>query len=223
MNELTVEVQMRETSGKNANRRLRAAGLVPAVLYGGDRDTVSIQVARKEMIELLKKAGSEHPIFLLKLADSSQERHAMVREIKVHPISRVLEHIDFQRILMTEKLRTTVPIEIQGVAYGVKTEGGIIDFVTREVQIECLPKDIPKKITIDVTPLHIGQHVEARELELPKGVALLEDEDRVIVSCSHTHAEQSAATGEGLLEAAKAEPEVIKKKKPEDDKKKDKK
>lgn len=145
----------------------------------------------------------------------------MVRELKVHPITRVLEHIDFQRILMTEKLRTTVPIEVTGVAYGVKTEGGLIDFVTREVQVECLPADIPKKITIDVTALHIGDHVEARELELPKGVVLLEDDDRVIVSCSHTHAEQSATGGEGLIEAAKAEPEVIKKKKPEE--KKDKK
>lgn len=222
MNELTVEVEKRETSGKNANRRLRAAGMVPAVLYGGERDTVSIQVVRKDMIELLKKAGSEHPIFLLKLAGSGgQERHAMVRELKIHPITRVLEHIDFQRILMTEKLRTTVPIEVTGIAYGVKTEGGLIDFVTREVQVECLPADIPKKITVDVTALHIGQHVEARELELPKGVVLLEDDDRVILSCSHTHAEQSATGGEGLIEAAKAEPEVIKKKKPEE--KKDKK
>ncbi len=221
MNELTVEVQKREATGKNANRRLRASGVVPAVLYGGDRETVSIQVVRKQMIELLKKAGSDHPIFLLKLADSGQERHAMVRELKVHPITRILEHIDFQRILMTEKLRTTVPIEIIGIAYGVKTEGGLIDFVTREVQVECLPADIPKKITIDVTALHIGQHVEAHELELPAGIELLEDADRVIVSCTHTHAEQAAAGGEGLLEAAKAEPEVVKKKKPEE--KKDKK
>ncbi len=221
MNELTVEVQKREATGKNANRRLRASGVVPAVLYGGDRETVSIQVVRKQMIELLKKAGSDHPIFLLKLADSGQERHAMVRELKVHPITRILQHIDFQRILMTEKLRTSVPIEIIGIAYGVKTEGGLIDFVTREVQVECLPADIPRKITIDVTALHIGQHVEAHELELPAGIELLEDADRVIVSCTHTHAEQSAASGEGLLEAAKAEPEVVKKKKPEE--KKDKK
>ncbi len=221
MNELTVEVQKREATGKNANRRLRASGVVPAVLYGGERETVSIQVVRKQMIELLKKAGSDHPIFLLKLADSGQERHAMVRELKVHPITRILQHIDFQRILMTEKLRTTVPIEIIGIAYGVKTEGGLIDFVTREVQVECLPADIPRKITIDVTALHIGQHVEAHELELPAGIELLEDADRVIVSCTHTHAEQSAAGGEGLLEAAKAEPEVVKKKKPEE--KKDKK
>jgi large subunit ribosomal protein L25 len=223
MNELTVEVQKREATGKNANRRLRAAGVVPAVLYGGERDTVSIQVVRKEMIELLKKAGSEHPIFLLKLADSGQERHAMVRELKVHPITRILQHIDFQRILMTEKLRTSVPIEVVGIAYGVKTEGGLIDFVTREVQVECLPADIPRKIAVDVTALHIGQHLEARELELPKGVELLEDADRVIVSCSHTHAEQSTAGAEGLLEAVKAEPEVIKKKKPDEKEKKDKK
>ena len=87
--------------------------------------------------------------------------------------------------------------------------------------LACLPADIPKRISIDVTPLHIGQHVEARELELPEGVELLEDADRVIVSCSHTHAEQAAVGSEGLLEAVKAEPEVIKKKKPEE--KKDKK
>ncbi len=221
MNELTVEVQKREVTGKNANRRLRASGVVPGVLYGGARESVSIQVGRKEMIELLKKAGSEHPIFRLKLAGSGQERHAMVRELKVHPITRILQHIDFQRILMTEKLHTSVPIELTGIAYGVKTEGGILDFVTREVEVECLPGDIPKNLVFDVTELHIGQHVEARELKLPKGVVLLAEEDRVIVACAHTHAEQSAASGEGLLEEVKAEPEVIKKKKPEE--KKDKK
>src|SRR6185295_4159225 len=222
MNELTIEVEKREETGKNANRRLRASGVVPAVLYGAERETMAIQVGRKAVLDLLKKSGSENPIFLLKLSDTGQERHAMVRELKSNPITRELEHVDFQRILMTEKLRVQVSIEIRGTAYGVKPDGGILDFVTREVHIECLPADIPKSIALDVSDLRIGQHVEARELDVPEGVELLEEPDRVIVSISHGHTEAPAGGGEGLLEAAKAEPEVIKRGKDEKEKDKDK-
>jgi large subunit ribosomal protein L25 len=213
MSELSIEVEKRETVGKNANRRLRNEGLVPAVVYGADRDAVSIQVHRKTLLELMKKAESENPIFLLKLAD--KERHAMIRDMQVHPITNQLLHVDFLRILMTEKIRVKVPVELVGVAAGVKTDGGVLDFVTREIEVECLPGDIPKKIEFDVTPLHIGQHVEAKDLALPAGVELLDDEDRVIASVSHTHAEQSAAAGDGLIAGGKAEPVVAKKGKEE--------
>jgi len=210
MSELAIDVQKRAGTGTNANRRLRQSGKIPAVVYGGGKDTVPIQVDRKTLIDLMKTGESENAIFLLKLADSGQERHAMIRDMQVDPLTRQVMHIDFQRILMTEKVKVQVPVELTGTAYGVKTEGGMIDFVHREVAVECLPGDIPKHVDLDVTELRIGQHVEARELKLPEGVTLAEEPDRVIVALSHTKAEESAAA------EVVAEPEVVKRGKTEE-------
>ena len=105
---ITIEVEKREVKSTNANRRLRTEGLVPAVVYGGGRDTVAIQMPRKALVELLKKSGSEHPLFLLRMADTGQERHALIREMQVDPVTRQVLHVDFQRVLMTEKVRVQV-------------------------------------------------------------------------------------------------------------------
>src|SRR5215472_12542877 len=165
MTEMTIKVERRSERGTGNSRRLRARGLIPAVVYGGaGKDTVPIQVERKALLDMMKASGSDNPIFLLKLSGSTSERHAMIRELQVHPISRQIVHIDVQRVSMTEKLRVAVPVELIGTAFGVKTEGGMLDFVLREVHVECLPADIPKRIELDVTPLKIGQHVEAGEL-----------------------------------------------------------
>ena len=130
-------------------------------------------------------------------------------------VSRQVIHIDFQRVQMDQKVRVAVPIELVGTAYGVKTEGGMLDFVTREVHVECLPADIPKHIELDVTNLHVGQHVEAKDLKLPSDVTLLEDPDRVIVALGHSRLEAAPAVAEAA-EGEAAEPEVIKKTKAEE-------
>jgi len=213
MAELAIDVQKREETGTNANRRLRQAGKIPAVVYGGGKDTVPIVLDRKTLLDLMKSGDNENAIFLLKLADSGQERHAMIRDMQVDPLTRQVVHIDFQRIVMDKKVKVQVTVELKGTAYGVKTEGGMIDFVHREVTIECLPGDIPKHLDLDVTELRVGQHVEARELKLPEGVTLAEEPDRVIVALSHTKAEEAAtaAAAEGP-----AEPEVVKRGKTEE-------
>ncbi len=206
MSELTIEVEKREGVGKNRSRQARANNKIPAVVYGGGKEAVAILMDRKSMVDLLKKSGGENPIFLLKMTGSGQERHAMIRDMQVHPISRQVLHIDFQRVLMTEKVRVAVPVELVGTALGVKTEGGFLDFVNREIHVECLPADIPKHIDLDVSGLHVGQHVEAGALPLPEGVVLLDDPQRVIVSLGHGRAEEATAEG-----ADRVEPEVIKK------------
>jgi large subunit ribosomal protein L25 len=206
MSELSIDVQKRTQTGTNANRRLRQSGKIPAVVYGGGKDTVPIELTRKTLIDLLKSGETENAIFLLKLGDSGEERHAMIHEMQIDPLTRQIVHIDFQRIVMTEKVKVQVPIELVGTAYGVKTEGGMIDFVHREVMVESLPGDIPKHIDVDVTELHIGHHVEAKDLKLPEGVTLAEEPDRVILSLGHTKAEESAAD-------SVAEPEVVAKRK----------
>jgi large subunit ribosomal protein L25 len=204
---MTIEVQPRETTGKNANRRSRAAGKIPAVVYGGGKESVSIEVDRKTLLDMLKGHAGENPIFLLKLGE--KDRHAMIRHMDVHPLSRQVIHVDFQRVLMDQKVRVAVPVELTGTAHGVKVEGGMIDFVTREVHVECLPGQIPKHLEFDVTDLHVGQHVEAKDLQLPEGVVLLDDADKVIASVSQSRTEEAEAG------ADRAEPEVIAKKKGE--------
>ncbi len=214
--DLTIEVNRRDETGKSANRRLRRAEMIPAVVYGGGKEPISIQVPRKTLIDLFKSGGSENRIFLLKLADTGQSRHAMIRDMQIHPLTRKVEHVDFMRIDMAKRIRVRVHVTLEGVAYGVRTEGGLLDFVTREVEVECLPTAIPQEIKVDVTEVRVGQHLEVKDLKLPEGVKLIEDEDRVIVSVAHAKVEAEAAAAG--TEAAVAEPEVIAKGKKEEEK-----
>ena len=204
MSEMSIQVEKREKTGKGGSRQARMRGQIPAVVYGSGKDSVPVQVNRKTFLDLMKKAGSENPIFLLKLSDTSQERHAMIRDMQKNPLSRQVIHIDFQRIEMTHKVRVTVPVELVGTAYGVKVEGGLIDFVVREVHVECLPGDIPNHLEMNVTELHAGHHAAAKDLKLPEGVTLLDDPERVILSVVHARTEEAA-------EGDQAEPEIIKK------------
>jgi len=208
--EFNILVHTREETGKNASRRIRARGDIPAVLYGAERDTVPITVERRKMQDVFRHGASENTIFLLKRAESDQQRHARIREMQVNPVSREIVHIDFQRVLMDQTIRVFVPIETVGIAKGVKDEGGVLDNVTREVEVECLPGVIPETLEVDVTALAIGDHFDAGELTLPEGVELLEDLDRVIVSVSYPdRIEEPEEEAEELLEAALEEPELI--------------
>ncbi len=214
--DLTIEVNRREETGKSANRRLRREEMIPAVVYGGGKEPISIQVPRKTLIDLFKSGGSENRIFLLKLADTGQSRHAMIRDMQIDPITRKVEHVDFMRIDMSKRIRVRVHITLEGVPYGVRTEGGLLDFVTREVEVECLPTAIPQEIKVDVNEVKVGQHLEVKDLQLPAGVKLIEDEDRVIVSVAHAKVEvEAVAAG---TEVAAVEPEVIAKGKKEEEK-----
>jgi large subunit ribosomal protein L25 len=164
------------------------------------------------MLELMRKAGSENAIYLLRLAGTDKSRHVMIRELDLHPVTRQVRHIDFQRILLTEKIRVSVPVHLIGTPEGVKNEGGMLDFVSREVDVECLPADIPRHLEVEVSALHIGQHLEAGQIPLPDGVTLVSPKERVIASVAHARvavAETEEAAGEALIEAEAAEPEVI--------------
>jgi large subunit ribosomal protein L25 len=207
--ELTLEVQPRTDRGKNANRRLRAAGKVAGVVYGLDQPPQTVQLERRSIVTMLREGATENSIFLLRLAGTA-DHHTMIRELQVDPIDRRILHIDFQRIDLSQKVTVKVAVEIVGVPEGVKNEGGLLDFVTREVEVECLPTQIPDKITLDVSALHVGQHSEAKELVLPEGVTLVDDPNRVIVSVAVAKAEEEAAPAEGAaVEGAPTEPEVI--------------
>ena len=211
-----IQVRTRAEAGKNTNRRLRAAGQIPAVLYGAGVDTVPIQVERKKVEEVFRAGATENTIFLLKRLESDQERHARIREMQIDPVSRQVLHIDFQRVLMDQVIQVSVPVHPVGTPRGVREQGGMVDFVTREVEVECLPGDIPAAIDVDVSALMIGDHLEAGALKLPESVTLLEEPDRVIVSVTYPQrAEEKEEEAEELLEAEREEPEVIRRGKEE--------
>src|SRR3954453_1245415 len=170
MAEVTLEVTRRERSGKEYAKKLRQENKIPAVVYGGHKEPVAITVDRKAVVDLIQK--SEHgvrSIFLLKMADSDQQRHAMIKDTQMDPISRRMTHIDFVRVVMDEVVRLTVPVHVTGTAIGVKG-GGILDGQGRDPPVECLPNAIPDKIEIDVTALGSHDYYRVSDLKLPEGV-----------------------------------------------------
>jgi large subunit ribosomal protein L25 len=214
MAEVTLEVTRRERSGKEYAKKLRQENKIPAVVYGGHKEPVAITVDRKAVVDLIQK--SEHgvrSIFLLKMADSDQQRHAMIKDTQMDPISRRMTHIDFVRVVMDEVVRLTIPVHITGNSIGVK-EGGILDWQMRELHVECLPNAIPDTIEVDITNLGAHQQVRISDLKLPEGVKVEEDPHRVIVGVTTARAEVVAEVAAPEAGAA-AEPEVAKKGKTE--------
>lgn len=205
-----IVVRKREETGTGVSRRYRAEGQIPAVVYGAQRDSIPITVERRSVLRLLRQGGGDNAIFLLRMDGTDQERHAMIRDMQVNPTSREIVHIDFLRLLMDQKIKVMVPIELMGIPLGVKDDGGVLDHVTREVELECLPGDIPQQLEVDVSELHIGQHVEVKDLDVPDNVTLLEEEGRVVASVgAPRELEEIEEEEDLLLEAEAEEPEVI--------------
>ena len=221
MAEVTLEVSRREGVGKGVAKKLRAAGKVPGVVYGGHRDPVAIEVDRKAITDLISK--SDHgvrSIFLLKLAGTDSQRHAMIKDMQIDPIKGKLDHIDFVRVVMDEVVRVTIPVHLNGTPAGVK-EGGIVDWQVRELHVECLPGNIPDTIEVEVGELGLHEYIRISDLKLPDGVKVLDDEERVVAGVTHAKAEPVAEEAAAVdATATPAEPEVIKKGKPEEEKEK---
>lgn len=208
MAELSLEVSRRAESGKGVARKLRQNGKIPAVVYGGHREPVAIVVDRKSVSELVTK--SEHgvrSIFLLKMSGSDQQRQAMIKDLQIDPISRRIIHIDFVRVMMDEVVRINVPVHVSGMAKGVKEAGGMLDFQIRELHVECLPSAIPDAIEVDVSNLEIHKYLRISDIQVPEGVKILDDPERVVVGVTVARAEVVAEPVEGTTE----EPEVAKK------------
>ena len=210
MKTIDLEVERRSTRGKNEARRERAGGRIPAVVYGAGKPNVPISVDRKSLSDAFRMGAGENAIFLLKLSGSDQSRHAMIRDLQKDPLSRKALHIDFVRVLMDAKIRVSVPIEPVGIARGVKQEGGILDFVTRQVEIECLPGNIPAHLSVDVSELEIGDVLRVSQIPPIEDVEIVDDPEKVLVHVVHpTQEAEPAVAAEAAPEAA--EPEVLKK------------
>jgi large subunit ribosomal protein L25 len=217
MNTIVVKSEKRQDLGSNAARRLRSLGLVPAVLYGESMPTASLALAKKDIVQILRLETGENTIF--KVSVDADSYDAMIKELQVDPATDELLHVDLIRISMDKPIRVTVPVVHRGEPVGVKTEGGFVDFVTREVEVECLPRDIPESLGIDISELHINQAFKAGAMTAPEGVKILTDPNTALVLISLPHKEEEAFPGEkpeGEVVAEETqEPEIIKKERAE--------
>jgi large subunit ribosomal protein L25 len=219
MQTFTVEGKVREERGKNPARRARRAGEIPAVLYGAKKDPVVLSVNAKQLSRILRSESGHNTIFTVKVADQNEER-AMLKDWQVDPVSGTLLHADLLRIAMDVRMRVKVPVHTFGDPQGVKLQGGVFETVTREVEIECLPSDIPEEIRVDVTEMLIGKQLRAADLPLdPNKMKLVTDPQRVIAHVVTLKKEEEPAAAEAAVatETAPAEPEVIKKGKKEEE------
>ena len=217
MNTIVVKSEKRQGLGSNAARRLRAQGFVPAVLYGESMATTPLVLAKKDVVQILRLETGENTIF--KVAVDADTYDAMIKELQIDPATDELIHVDLIRISMDKPIRVTVPVIHSGEPIGVKTEGGFVDFVTREIEVECLPRDIPESLGIDISELHVNQSFKAGGMTVPEGVKVLTDPNTVLVLVSMPHKEEEVFPGEkpeGEVAAEEAkEPEVIKKERAE--------
>jgi len=217
METFTVEGKVREERGKNAARRTRVTGMVPAVLYGGRKDSISLSVNAKQVGKILRSESGHNTIFTVQVVGGGEEK-AMVKDWQVDPVSGSLLHVDLLRIAMDVRMRVRVPVHTFGEPEGVKLQGGIFEMVTREVEVECLPGDIPEEFKMDVSALTIGKQLRASDLPIdPAKVKLLTDPQRVLAHVVTLKAEVEVTPEAAAVaaETAPAEPEVIKKGKKE--------
>jgi large subunit ribosomal protein L25 len=214
----TLEAVKREGRGKNEANRLRAGGKIPAVFYGPGKggkapQGVAVAVDPKAVLRILHSDSGANTLINLKL--DGLEARVMVREYQLDPVTHHLLHADFYQLAMDKAIVVTVPIVVKGEAKGVKQQSGMLDFVTREIEVECLPTDIPENITIDVSELMLHEAIRVRDLAVdPKWKAISESDTMIVhIVMPKAEEEPAAATPEAgaAVAAAPAEPEVIKK------------
>ena len=215
MDQIIVESSPRESRGKNAARRMRLTGHIPAVLYGGKDGAQALALNTKQVTAILRSASGHNTIFKVKTPEGEQT--AIVKDWLVDPIKGLLLHVDLLRIAMDVRMRVKVPVHTFGEAQGVKLQGGIFEMVTREIEIECLPNDIPTEFRCDITALMMGMQLRASEVPLDlEKMKLMTDPTRVIAHVVALRVEEEKPAEVVATEAATpAEPEVIKKGKKE--------
>jgi large subunit ribosomal protein L25 len=215
MAELIVQAQNRTEFGKNVNRRLRASGRIPGVIYGSDLETLHVSVDPSDVVRILQSESGHNTIFKLKVDNTLAD--VLIRDLQLDPLKGTLIHADFQTVAMDEVMEFQVPVEVQGTAVGVKNHGGILDVVLREIEVECLPGEVPDSIPIDISELEIGNSVRVSELAVDEKVKILSDGELVVVHVVPPRVEAEPEVIEEEEEEEGAEPEVIKKGKAEEE------
>jgi large subunit ribosomal protein L25 len=220
--EAVLEAVRREDFGRNNSGRLRRKGHIPAVIYGGEAGkTESLAVDPKALIAILRSESGANTLISLRL-DGAGDTRVLLKQYQVHPVSQELLHADFYRVAMDKLIRVTVPVQLAGEAKGVKAQGGIVDFVHREIVVECLPADIPQHLVVDVTELMLHDGVRVRDIDTGGKWKPISEADMLIVHVVAPKVEAEPAPAEvAAVPAAPAEPEVIKKGKVEKEEEKE--
>jgi len=219
MENLVLEIASRPVAEhkNNASRRLRKAGFIPGVLYGLKSEPLSIKMELKSFKDLIKGKGISGHIFDLKIDDGGKTKvvAALIKEFQIEPLSREYSHIDFIRIEMKSEVTINVPIVIlnEEKAFGIKEEGGVLQHGVKEIEISCFPKDIPDRVSIDITDLKIGDMIKIADIKLPENVKVLSDPEETVLTI--IHASHLKAEEETAAETSEAQPAVIKKEKAE--------
>ena len=209
-----LEAVRRDSLGKNNAGRMRSGGRIPAVVYGAKQASESLAVDPKQLLHILHSEGGVNTLIKLKVEGAGADTHVLVKEYQIHPVTQHLLHADFYRVAMDKITRVTVPVHLTGEAKGIKAEGGIVDFVHREVVVECLPADIPRHIVVDVTELMLHDGVRVRDLVSVGKWKAVSDADMLIVHVIAPKVEAEPTPTDAAAAAAPtapAEPEVIKK------------
>jgi large subunit ribosomal protein L25 len=207
---IVVEVPERSDRGKNAAGRIRRAGGVPGVLYGLGQPPFAVSVGSRRVEEVLATETGKNTIFTLALSGQDKTRAAMIKALQRDPLTERLVHVDFVRVDLDKAVRVSVPLRLVGIAEGVKNEGGLMEFVHRLLEVECLPTNIPDHIELDVTALHVNQHLSVKDIAAIANVTVLDEPDTIVCVVAIPK-EEAAPVVEEAAAAAPAEPEVIKK------------
>ena len=208
--QIQLKAKARAEQGKGPVKRLRAGGWIPAVVYGAHTQPVNVTIGVKDFERALEQATGENLLVDLEVEAAGQRsnRLALIQEVQHHPVSDLVMHVDFHEVSATEKLRTAVPVRAVGEPSGVKNTGGILEYVMRELRVECLPKDLPDVIEVNVEALEIDQGIHVGEITPPAGVHFLDDKGQaVFIVVAPITEEEEAALGTAPAEAG--EPEVI--------------
>jgi large subunit ribosomal protein L25 len=216
--EAILEATARDTIGKNEARRTRRDGKVPAVLYGGDGNrATSIAVDPRALLRILHSEAGQNTLISLKLAGAGDTR-VLVKDFQLDPITHSVLHADFYRVAMDKLLQVTIPVTVRGEPKGVKQQGGVLEFIRREIEIECLPGDIPEHVEIDISELMLHQGIRVRDVPVDPKWKPLTEGDAMLAHVIMPRAEEAPAPAEAAAApAATAEPEVIKKGKKEEE------
>jgi len=211
--QVKLKAEPRSSAGRSAVRKLRARGFIPAVIYGGKVKSQSLQVAARDINAMMSHASGENFLVELEIAGEKSNRAALVQEVQHSPVGGEIVHVDFHAISMDQTIQAEVPLEATGTAVGVKTFGGLLEQSLRALAIECLPRDLPDRISVDVSQLNIGDAIHVRDIQLPSGVTAKVPADLTAFSVVAPVVEEEPAAVEA--EAAAAGPEVITEKKEE--------
>ncbi len=209
--QLKLTAQTRTQEGRNAVKKIKAEGFVPAVIYGNKEKALNLQVSYSDLNRLLTHATGEHFLVDLEIADGAQKsnRLALIQEVQHHAVTRKVLHVDFHAVDAKKKLHAEVALETTGEAFGVKNKGGILEMNLHSFAVECLPQDLPEVITIDVSALDVGDSIHVKDVVLPAGVTAHASPDLTVLHVSAPKVEVEPVAG------AAAQPEVLKEKKAE--------